>query len=88
MSALSRLQKLEEVAACDVPCALHALADATPTPPGAELWEAPCFECGAPLLYHIAADVPRRERELSAELYGPGTLAALTASRRTLAGMI
>jgi hypothetical protein len=88
VSALSRLQKLEETAACDVPCALHALAAITPTPCGAEVFEGGCLECGVGILYHTATTT-ERERALCVELYGPGaSLARLTASRRSLAGFI
>lgn len=88
MSTHSRLLKLEEMAACDVPCAWHALGAMTPTPVGAEIYVGACLECGEDMLYH-SVDVTEWERELHAELYGSGaTLATLTASRRSLAGMI
>lgn len=88
MSALSRLQKLEAVAACDVPCAWHALGSILPTPAGAEIYTGACLECGEDMLFN-SAGTTARERELHAELYGPGaTLATLTASRRSLAAMV
>lgn len=88
MSALSRLQKLEVVAACDVPCAWHALGSIMPTPAGAKIRTGACLECGEDMLFN-SAGTTARERELHAELYGPGaTLATLTASRRSLAVMI
>jgi hypothetical protein len=88
VSALSRLQKLEVVTACDVPCAWHALGSILPTPAGAEIHTGACVECGEDMLFN-SAGTTARERELHAELYGPGaTLATLTASRRSLAGMV
>lgn len=88
VSALSRLRKLEEVTACDVPCGWHALGNILLTPAGAEIYTGTCLECGEDMLYNSAGRTAR-ERELHAELYGPGaTLATLTASRRSLAGMV
>lgn len=83
-----RLEKLEAVAVAGVTRAWHALGSITPTPAGAQIYTGACLECGEDMLYH-SAGVTERERELHAELYGPGaTLVTLTASRRSLAGMV
>ena len=91
MSALSRLQKLEEVAACDVPCAWHALADIMPRPVAvapADIFAGTCRECGEDMDFNMADCMPR-ERELSAEFYPHGLgIETLTASRRSLAAML
>jgi hypothetical protein len=88
MGRSGRLEKLEAVAVAGVPCAWHALGSITPTPAGAEIHTGACPECGEDMLYN-SAGTTSRERELHAELYGPGaTLATLTVSRRSLAGMV
>lgn len=88
MGRSGRLEKLEAVAAAGVPCAWHALGSITPTPAGAEIYTGACLECGEDMLFN-SAGTTARERELHAKLYGPGaTLETLTASRRSLAGMI
>lgn len=76
------------VAVRDVPCAFHALADITPTPAGAVVWEGGCLECGEPLAYHETGSIPAREREVYRELYSVGvTLDTITGSRRLLAAL-
>ncbi|HEX7312313.1 MAG TPA: hypothetical protein VF297_00080 [Pyrinomonadaceae bacterium] len=88
MGRSGRLEKLEAVAVAGVPCAWHALGSITPTLAGAEIYAGACMECGENMVYH-SADATAQERELHSELYGPGaTLATLTASRRSLAGMV
>lgn len=85
MRALLRLEKLEATAACDVPCAWHALGAVLPTPAGAIVDEGACMECGGVMLYN-SAGTTARERELCLEVYAPGaTFETLTASRRAWA---
>ena len=73
-------------AAREVPCAFHALAAITPTPPGAETWEGGCYECGGAIVYHAEAGAPERETRLFRELYRVGVKSvSLGASRRYVA---
>lgn len=87
MLDLRRFRKMEGETAAGVPCALHALADNTPTPPGAWTWEGGCTECGDAILYHTF-DTTGRGRALAVEFYGLGAEAgAFTASRRGVAAL-
>lgn len=88
-----RLAKVEAVTYAEraraVPCAFHALAEVTPTPPDAETWEGGCPECGAVILYHADRGVPRRFIEAYRELYPVGvSYASRAASRRYAALMV
>lgn len=90
MKAVGRVEKVEATLYAErargAVCAFHALADITPTPRGAEVWEGACAECDAAIIYHSTGPMPSRERDLYRELYAVGrTPARVTGSRRMLA---
>ena len=93
MKVIGRVEKVETAFYAErvsvVSCAFHALAELTPTPRGAEVWEGACGECDAAITYHATEQTPPRLRALWREVYAVGrTPETVTGSRRMLAATV